>query len=536
MKNYKQYISASCLGLFTLTACMDEVEPTTAATAEQIEASQSATEASVMGIPARLNIVWDKDLHYSFGYGAMMQIRDQMTQDLFEGGDNAYSWWDSWARNKNQGDGYRIGQFIWNYYYGNVLATNTTLSAINLETATDGQKGMYAAAIAYRALFYLDMARMYEYLPTDGTSPVNIDGNDVTGLTVPITTDKTTEEDCRHNPRASHDDMVKFIESDLDIAEEYIELQPKDTRALPDLSCVYGLKARLYMWDEKYDKAKEYARKAIDASRVTPMSQAECLDVNSGFNDPYCWMLASIQTKETATVKTGIINWTSWLSNQTEFGYTGIATGQFVSIDRSVYDRISNTDFRKLQWMAPEDSPLRDMCELPASIAMFKDAVVPYASLKFRPNGGNSSDYSVGAASAYPLMRVEEMYFIEAEAAAHLGEGAALLTSFMQTYRDKKYSCLAATQEDIIEEIIFQKRVELWGEGQTFFDIKRLDMPVTRGYSGHNRVDPLELLNTTRRPAWMNIVIVQTEQNNNEAVMGFNNPDPSDCYVAWEEK
>ena len=42
-------------------------------------------------------------------------------------------------------------------------------------------------------------------------------------------------------------------------------------------------------------------------------------------------------------------------------------------------------------------------------------------------------------------------------------------------------------------------------------------------------------LNTTRRPAWMNLVIVQTEENNNSAVNHFNNPDPTDCYTPWKE-
>ena len=75
-------------------------------------------------------------------------------------------------------------------------------------------------------------------------------------------------------------------------------------------------------------------------------------------------------------------------------------------------------------------------------------------------------------------MRVEEMYFIEAEAAAHLNasEGKTLVEKFMQTYRYPEYSCSVSSSDDVVEEIVFQKRVELWGEGLTFFDIKRLNM------------------------------------------------------------
>jgi hypothetical protein len=130
-------------------------------------------------------------------------------------------------------------------------------------------------------------------------------------------------------------------------------------------------------------------------------------------------------------------------------------------------------------------------------------------------------------------MRVEEMYFIEAEAVAHANadNGKALLEQFMKTYRDASYAC---TNSDIIDEIVFQKRVELWGEGHTFFDIKRLDMSVTRGYPGTNWYD-LTRLNTNGRPAWMNFVIVRTEANNNQGLVGMNNPDPSDLYTPWTE-
>lgn len=77
-------------------------------------------------------------------------------------------------------------------------------------------------------------------------------------------------------------------------------------------------------------------------------------------------------------------------------------------------------------------------------------------------------------------MRVEEMWLIEAEAAARQSyqRGKALIEEFM-AYRDENYECPAATQEELVDEVLLQKRIELWGEGQTYFDVKRLNM------SGH---------------------------------------------------
>jgi hypothetical protein len=128
------------------------------------------------------------------------------------------------------------------------------------------------------------------------------------------------------------------------------------------------------------------------------------------------------------------------------------------------------------------------------------------------------------------------MYFIEAEAAAHqnASQGQQLINAFMKQYRDPNYNT-TLTGDALIEEIVFQKRVELVGEGQSFFDIKRLNYPVTRGYEGSNFI-PTAQFNTTTRPAWMNLVMVRTEKNNNPAVDGWNNPDPSDVYPVWTGK
>jgi hypothetical protein len=384
-------------------------------------------------------------------------------------------------------------------------------------------------------MLYLDMARMYEFLPNDGTSNINANGNDVTGLTVPIVKAEMTQDEARNNPRATREEMKNFIEEDLNKAEEYIVNRTNTNgKTLPDLACVYGLKARLYMWLEDYAKAQEYARKAISTSTVGPMSQEQCLNTTTGFNVTDPWMWGAQMTTEDDVVQTGIINWTSHVSDESTFGYCGVATGLYNVADKNFYERISNTDFRKLEFKAPEGSPLADKVSYvnKAYAANFAD----YTMVKFRPGNGNADDYMTGGATAYPIMRVEEMYFIEAEAAAHqnAAQGQNLINEFMKTYRDPQYNT-TKTGDELIEEIVFQKRVELVGEGQTFFDIKRLNLPVTRGYAGTNFIATARF-NTKGRPAWMNLVMVRTEKNNNPAVDGWNNPDPSDVYPVWTGK
>ncbi len=529
-------------GASTLTGCIEETFPmSSTATEEQVQTSPAATEALVLGMPAKSISVWNEDNYHSFfGLPAMMVNRDLMTGDYHQNGDGiGYGWhFYDWCRNKSMDENKLKTQFPWNFHYGLLLSINQVVGAVNPASATDAQKGYYASALAYRAMVYLDLARMYEFLPNEKFT-TNTEGKDVTGLTVPWVTDKTTPEEAANNPRLPHAEMAEKILADLNEAEKYIDLLPTTAgQTLPDKACVLGLKARLYMWNEEYDKAKTAADDAIKAAKCMPYTEARALSVTNGYNTASDFMWAAQQTPESRSVTSGIINFISWVSNQTTFGYSGPGADMYIVIDKKMYERISDTDWRKKQWLAPAGSPLAGQQNVPAISGDDLMKYLPeYASLKFRPAEGNGDDYKTGASSAIPYMRVEEMYLIRAEAAAHLNpaDGVDLINKFMREFRDSNYSCKPSDKDGVVEEIVFQKRVELWGEGQSFFDIKRLNYSVTRGYEGTNCQDIQARLNTNGRPAWMNLVLVVTEANNNKALAGMNNPDPTDCYDPWAE-
>ena len=439
------------LTLSAMTSCIDEAEPRSGSvTQNMLEESASATAAAVNGLPAYGKSIWRTSAHWSYGISAIMRIRDVMADDYVVV-DHNYNQFDAWAATIALGPSYMYGQFVYSYYYHYVLASNLVIGAVNPDKATKEQLGYLGLGYAYRAANYLDMARMYEFLPTDvDPACTNEQGYNVKNLTCPIVTDTLGEKASRNNPRATHEEMFKFIESDLNNAEKYIvNLTSNKNNTLPDLAVVYGLKARLYMWNEDYAKAKEYARKAIDTYGKAPMSESDATDTKKGFNDITKWMWGAQYTSEDRAVKTGILNFTSMASNETVFGYAG--NGPMNMIGKSFYDRISDTDWRKTMWKAPAGSPLEAKNKYVAPA--FKNRIPTYGSLKFRPNQGNYAESSIGVVTAYPLMRVEEMYFIEAEAAERLapGTGITLLENFMKTYRDPQY---AYTGSNAIDEIL----------------------------------------------------------------------------------
>lgn len=536
-----------------LTGCIEEVFPTSGITQDQLGSSPKGTEALVWAMPGHLNVIGTvgTNYHFDFGWPSMMHIHDVMTEDMYVRDAGGYNWFASWSSNVSLGPNMLVCQYSWNYYYEQVLTTNKTIAAIDFNTE-DPQLQMYlGAGYAYRAFVYLDLARSYEFLPTEFNSGESVDGKPILGLTVPIVDENTDEKKMRNNPRVSHDEMYSFIVSDIAKAIELLSKSgsPAD-KTLPGLNVAYGLMARACLWDasyqeeinkdaakaaSQYTEAAKYAKLAY--SGRTPMTQQQWLDPNTGFNtsDPSSWLFAGQYVPEDdAVVAGGIRTWNSFMTTEQTFGYAAPAQGAMPEINAATYKRISDRDWRKLAFTPEEGSPIADRVQYVDAAFAAEYLSDPYLTLKFRPGGGNMSDPAVGAVVAYPLMRVEEMYFIEAEAVAHndAAAGKALLENFMKTYRYGTYSCMVTSTEDVIEEIIFQKRVELWGEGQIFYDIKRLNYSTTRWYDGTNFQPGLDTFNTNGRAAWMNFCIVNQETDNNPALKGFNNPDPSGLYDA----
>lgn len=539
MKNIFKSVLVGTMSAVALTGCIEEILPTSDVSQDQLDSSNKAGEALIWAMPSYL-VQWnslgrpqDDEWHGDCGYASLMHIRDFMTGDMCLTGPmlgyDQYYWFSLAAID----DRMAYTQFVWQYHYKMIQTANKACESFSEDSEDAVAKGYRATALAFRAMAYLDASRWCEFLENDKTSPVNSDGNNVLGLTVPIVTEKTTEEEARNNPRVSREKMVEFILSDLDYAEQNISGSNLSSPLLPNLSCVYGLKARLYMWIENYPKAAEYAKMAM--AGYAPLDEEQWTNVKTGFNSPdnKSWMWAMQYVKENETVQTGICNWLSFMSLEAYYGYAG--AGCAPAVDASMYERIPDSDFRKLSWVPADfDSPLYDKVSLvvPEDID-YNIYYMPLGTVKFRPGEGNYEDSNVGSAVWVPMMRYEEMAFIAMEADAHqsAAQGKNDLVEFMTNYRDSEYACDASSVEDVVEEIVFQKRVELWGEGQALWDIKRLNYSVTRSYEGSNW-EAEKAFNTQGRPAWVNMIMVRSEPNNNDGVRAWQNAPFAGVYSA----
>ena len=84
-------------------------------------------------------------------------------------------------------------------------------------------------------------------------------------------------------------------------------------------------------------------------------------------------------------------------------------------------------------------------------------------------------------------MRAAEMVLIEAEALARQGKGADA-AKVMKELMANRQPGWNVTSVDV-EDVLLQRRIELWGEGFGFFDLKRCNKGIDRNYDGTNHLE-----------------------------------------------
>ena len=513
--------------LLMFNSCIDEMVPEgDTATSDQIGASASALEASLNGIPSQMTqgyYVYDEQEHETdMSYPQFMIAQTEMLGDMYPLGSNTgYDWYRDYNTfNGAFGENSYFSYLPFFTLYKLIKSANDVIAAVDIEDESLPTSIRGAAGIAYanRAFNY--------YMATVFFEPVeNIytDISKVKGLTVPIVTETTTGDDAKNNPRATREEMIKFILSDLDKAEELMEDYTPKSKLFPDLAVVYGIRAKVYLWDEQYDKAAEFARKAIDTYSGSPITESQWDDPITGFNTVnQAWMWYATYSAENMR---NLANFTGWMSPEADWSYSPLSQP---GIDRSLYDKIAETDFRKRTFLHPDKleyynyKTVRD--------ADFINDAPAYLSLKFRPRGGDWKTYSVGGVSDIPIMRIEEMYFIEAEAVGMdqgVAAGVSKLNSFMQSYRQSDYNYSASDLRSFQIEVLTQMRIEFWGEGNAFPSAKRIKPDVIQNYEGTNAPGDIFKINMKGiKPNW-NLVIPIDEMEANAALTGLNNPDPT---------
>ena len=458
-------------------------------------------------------------------YPQLMIAFTEMLGDMYPGGSNSgYDWYRNYnTMNASMGPSSYFSYLPWRTLYMFIKSANDAIKTYKGIAEPKNEDKNYAAqAYGYRAFEYYLLMALFEPVENEYT-----DVKDVLGLTVPIVTDETTEEQANNNPRVSHDEMVKFILSDLEEAEKLFTETGYTAKnhTAPDLSVIKALQAKVYLWDKKYAEAYTAADKAIElaeANGAAMMTQTELTSANSAFTTAtsgWLWY-----THYSAENMGNLCNFIGWMSGEADWGYSSLSRPM---IDKSLYDKMGLNDYRRKQFLDPDrQRGDYETCRDEEYLA----AAPNYLALKFRCAGGDYQTYSKGGAVDVPIMRLEELYLLRAEAAGMsqgVAKGVELLNKWVSTYRDPAYKCKATTERDMQLAVLTQMRIEFWGEGNAFPSAKRIKPGVMQYYEGTNAPSNIFYINAKGiKPNWT-LVIPQFELDANKALVGHNNPDPT---------
>ncbi len=463
MKYIKYITLGAALLTLNFTSCSDsylETVPT-----ESI--SDEAIGASVDGLYLALNGIHRKMVSQDLGNQGMggepgfMLSREAHGDDMTWDTQTWHKTHLNWDINTNPNSAYNSG--VWKTYYQFILNANLILENIERNFADSPEPMAHyikGEALAIRAWAHFQLVQYYAKRYAEG-------GNN-SQLGVPYREASEAVEMARHTV----EEVYTKINKDLDDAVALLEgYKAKDITHYTQ-KVVYGLKARVALTQHKYQDAARFAAKAIelaeaDGNRIMTKDQLMhgFADIATATKDA---MYAARTLDDQTVYFYSFYAYMSW-----NFNSGSIRTG-IKCISQSTYDLMSPTDLRRQWWDPTGKAPV------PASSYNQR----AYQNRKFT---ARSTADAVGDVA---FMRLSEMYLIAAEAYARAGDNTNAKKYFhaFVAERDPSYTDSGNTGAALAEEVMNHRRIELWGEGFRWFDLKRLNLPCKRTGSNFDAI------------------------------------------------
>jgi len=410
-----------------ISSCQDklELDPTDAVADTEVFNSTKNIETVVNGTWRYLN-----DTYFTYanpGYTTVMRTSDAMGPDVAV--TTKYGYRDPYAFTDLNNKAATRVRAIWTLLYKVIDNANNVISKVDQAEGTQQEKDILKGqAKALRAFAYFNLASYYQFSYQ----------KDKNALTVPIYTEPSTTQ-TKGNPKASLTDIYDLVISDLTDASSLLkDYNREDLKYKIDKNVVNGLLARAYLNTGQWQLAAKTAKEAIEGYELMDAAAYQ-----AGFNDIANkeWIWGHPQTAEQNTA--------SYTFHYLDVSSAGSYYYSFMA-DPYFKDLFDGQDIRSnlFEWDAEEG----------------REGFLRYKKFKFKSNLTGDIVY----------MRASEMLLIEAEGNARANQTEAAIAALNQirTARNAKLFQPAAGK-NLIDEILLERRKELWGEGFALSDIIR---------------------------------------------------------------
>lgn len=517
----KIFTLISVVALCILTSCSDnflETNPTDRVSGTDIFQNSENALSAVNGLYR---------LMYSGGWGSSWEAENGglpayiLVQDIkgedhpMDGSgsgwfyyDYAYDTFGDYA--SNAGHQYNM----WNFFYTLISGANYILANQELEGDQDYKNYVLGQAYAIRSFAYMWLIQTYQQNGGDaGSSARQLPG-------VPVYTEPTVAGS-EGKGRGTVQDVYNQANSDIDKAIELLKASSIKQlhKSHISLSVAYGLKARHALVQHDYPTALVAAKAAMEGQQLGTWDDVKV--VNDVSKKNVMWGLA-IQTDQ------AIGNWDIYNHMDADCMSTYAKARHLIG--NWLYAQIPDTDCRKAWWTAPFDE---------------NEWGTPGTANGSKRSWCQKKLVYIDAASStgdHILMRTEEMYLIAAEAACQAKDytTARQYVSAVGSLRDTEYAAKLAKKLDdnalnantvgalstLMDEIFFQRRVELWGENPRLFDIQRRGLCFDRAWDGTNHRATCTAYTSVPASANFILWIPQSEFDGNENMTAATDQNP----------
>lgn len=424
--------------------------------------------------------------------------------------DYRYGTWSDYTH--NAGRSYQL----WNFCYKMICNANYIIAADATMTGDENtKKYVVGQAYAIRAFMYWFLANTYCFNGgEEGSAQRATPG-------VPIYTEPTVAG-ADGKGRGTIQDTYDQMNNDIDKA---IELLTATTVAKKHCSHIdkyvaNGIKARICMTQRDYANALLAASQALTACPIADYT-AGAPAINDANASNVMWALA-VQTDQAI----GNMDIMTHIDADCKSMYSKARH----LISNWLYAQIPEGDGRLTWWTAP----------LPQSewgtAGTSEGSKRSYCQKKivFINPTASTGDHV--------LMRVEEMYLTAAEAACHLKDyqAAKLMVSAVGNNRVANYGTRLGEFMDsdmitpnngepvtLMDEILIQRRIELWCEFPRIFDLQRLGLGFDRNWNGTNHLYTISDKNTSAGSPNFILHIPTSEFDGNKALDKVKDQNPA---------